>query len=218
MTILAVGTDCQSIDDVELSLRSMGFQYVRRLFDHDEEEYVRAHPHTAARFLAGRFAAREAVLKLLQTDDAIHHWHDVTIRSSLSRLHVSLRNGSMIRARHRGIASIHLCIDSAGGIAIAVAVADIGASFGGDDVISIVTKVRQVIATHGNLMKDVAELSDSDDLYECGMSSHATVNVMLALENEFDIEFPDVELRRSSFQSVDSICRVLTSLGVSKDS
>jgi len=37
------------------------------------------------------------------------------------------------------------------------------------------------------------------------MTSHASVNVMLALEGEFDVEFPDHMLKRSSFESVAAI-------------
>jgi acyl carrier protein len=37
------------------------------------------------------------------------------------------------------------------------------------------------------------------------MSSHASVNVMLALEGAFDIEFPDHMLTRSVFSSVSAI-------------
>jgi acyl carrier protein len=47
------------------------------------------------------------------------------------------------------------------------------------------------------------------------MTSHASVSVMLALENEFDVEFPDSELRRASFQTIDAIIGVLAKLGVS---
>ena len=79
---------------------------------------------------------------------------------------------------------------------------------------SISAAVRTVLETHGKLMSDVSTMKDSDDLYEHGMTSHATVSVMLALENEFDLEFPDTALRRSSFQSIDSIRDMLTSLGV----
>ena len=82
---------------------------------------------------------------------------------------------------------------------------------------SISASVREVIGTHGHLMTDVAQLADTDDLYEHGMTSHATVSVMLALEDEFDIEFPDADLRRASFQTVSAICRVLESLGVERD-
>lgn len=79
---------------------------------------------------------------------------------------------------------------------------------------SISTAIRGVIATHGKLMTDVSKLEDSDDLYENGMTSHGTVNVMLALEDEFHVEFPDAVLRRASFQSIDSIHQLLESIGV----
>lgn len=44
------------------------------------------------------------------------------------------------------------------------------------------------------------------------MTSHASVNVMLALEDAFDIEFPDAMLKRSVFESVASIEAALTTL------
>ncbi len=37
------------------------------------------------------------------------------------------------------------------------------------------------------------------------MTSHATVNLMLALETEFDVEFPERMLRRHVFESIASI-------------
>jgi acyl carrier protein len=39
--------------------------------------------------------------------------------------------------------------------------------------------IRQVLAEHGRLPGDVGGLSDDADLYQAGMSSHASVNVML---------------------------------------
>jgi acyl carrier protein len=44
------------------------------------------------------------------------------------------------------------------------------------------------------------------------MSSHASVNVMLALEDTFDVEFPDSMLRRSVFESISAICAAVTEL------
>jgi acyl carrier protein len=69
----------------------------------------------------------------------------------------------------------------------------------------ITQKIRGVLAEHGRLAKDVATLTDDDDLYQAGMTSHASVNLMLALEGTFDIEFPDAMLRRSVFESVSAI-------------
>jgi acyl carrier protein len=67
------------------------------------------------------------------------------------------------------------------------------------------SRIRAVLATHGRLGVDAARLSDTDDLYAAGITSLASVNVMLALEGEFNIEFPDNMLNRSLFSSVAAI-------------
>jgi acyl carrier protein len=46
------------------------------------------------------------------------------------------------------------------------------------------------------------------------MTSHASVNLMLALEDRFDVEFPDEMLTRTAFESVEAIRASLSSLGV----
>jgi acyl carrier protein len=74
-------------------------------------------------------------------------------------------------------------------------------------------QVRQIIKEHGRLPVDVGALDDDADLYQAGMTSHASVNLMLALESAFDVEFPDAMLKRSVFQSVASITEALQSLG-----
>ena len=65
--------------------------------------------------------------------------------------------------------------------------------------------IRTILADHGHLPVDMATLRDEDDLYQFGMTSHASVNVMLALEDEFDVEFPEAMLRKSTFESVAAI-------------
>lgn len=67
------------------------------------------------------------------------------------------------------------------------------------------TQIRTVLRDHGRLNKPVDQLDTSADLYQAGMTSHASVNVMLALESAFDIEFADHMLKRSVFNSVASI-------------
>ena len=47
-----------------------------------------------------------------------------------------------------------------------------------------------------------------------GLTCHATVSVMLALEEAFDIEFPDRLLRRKTFSSIDAIAEALAEIGV----
>ena len=67
------------------------------------------------------------------------------------------------------------------------------------------SRIRRILAEHGRLSADAANFADEADLYQAGMTSHASVNVMLALEGEFDIEFPDHMLRRSVFASTAAI-------------
>lgn len=73
-------------------------------------------------------------------------------------------------------------------------------------------KIRQAIAQYGRTAVDIAELTDEDDLYQAGLTSHASVNVMLALEDAFDVEFPDSLLKKQTFRSVCSIREALDSL------
>jgi acyl carrier protein len=75
-------------------------------------------------------------------------------------------------------------------------------------------RIRQVLATHGRLPAAANGLPDDANLYAAGMTSHASVNVMLALEEEFDVEFPDEMLTRSAFESINSISGALATLGV----
>lgn len=75
-----------------------------------------------------------------------------------------------------------------------------------------VTKIRNILKEHGRLSKDAATLDESADLYQAGMTSHASVNVMLALEGEFEIEFPDAMLKRDVFGSIAAIGAAVSEL------
>jgi acyl carrier protein len=75
-----------------------------------------------------------------------------------------------------------------------------------------VETVREVLAQHGRLGVPVAELTDDCDLYAAGLTSLATVGVMLALEEAFDIEFPDGLLTRRTFGSIASLASAVRSL------
>jgi acyl carrier protein len=75
-------------------------------------------------------------------------------------------------------------------------------------------QIRNILRTQGQLNVDIDTLADGADLYQAGMSSHASVNVMIALEDTFGIEFPDSMLNRGVFESVDSISSALREIGV----
>lgn len=72
--------------------------------------------------------------------------------------------------------------------------------------------IRAILKEHGRLSVDAATLTSDSDLYQAGMTSHASVNVMLALEGKFDVEFPDRMLKRGVFASIAAIRSALEEL------
>jgi len=76
-------------------------------------------------------------------------------------------------------------------------------------------RIREVLGEHARLTGDVQSMDPQADLYQAGMTSHASVNVMLALEGAFDIEFPDHMLKRSIFGSIAAIRSAVAELLVS---
>jgi len=78
-------------------------------------------------------------------------------------------------------------------------------------------KVREIVAQHGRLAASVDALADDSDLYGAGLTSLATVGLMLALEDAFEIEFPDSMLSRKTFGSIASLADAVAQLA-GKDS
>jgi acyl carrier protein len=73
-------------------------------------------------------------------------------------------------------------------------------------------KIRALVIQTAKLSIDPAALTNDADLYDAGMSSHASVHLMLALENEFEVEFPDSLLTRDVFRSITSISAAVAQL------
>lgn len=72
--------------------------------------------------------------------------------------------------------------------------------------------VRDALAQHGRLNSAPDHLGEHDNLYQAGLTSHASVNVMMALEDDFDVEFPEHLLRRTTFESIANLRDALDSL------
>jgi acyl carrier protein len=72
--------------------------------------------------------------------------------------------------------------------------------------------VREILAQHGRLSTDVGALGDDSDLYNAGLTSLATVGLMLALEDAFEVEFPDSMLSRKTFGSIASLTAAVQQL------
>jgi acyl carrier protein len=76
----------------------------------------------------------------------------------------------------------------------------------------VIDRIRSVLRQHGRLASDPDGLTLESDLYQHGLTSHASVNVMLALEDAFEVEFPEAMLRRRTFESLGQIASSLESL------
>ncbi|HCL64763.1 MAG TPA: acyl carrier protein [Rhizobium sp.] len=66
-------------------------------------------------------------------------------------------------------------------------------------------EIRTLLAKLGGLPVSVDTIANDSDLYAAGLSSFASVQLMLGLEEAFDIEFPDHLLNRKSFASIAAI-------------
>jgi acyl carrier protein len=74
------------------------------------------------------------------------------------------------------------------------------------------TVLRRILSEWARLDVPPDTLADDADLYEAGLSSFATVHLMLTLEDEFDIEIPDRMLTRRLFSTIDSMAAAVTEL------
>ncbi len=78
--------------------------------------------------------------------------------------------------------------------------------------VSDLAAIRDILAQHGRLSLPIEQLRDDTDLHYAGLTSLATVNVMLALEDRFGVEFPDAMLSRKTFTSLESIAEAVAQL------
>lgn len=77
---------------------------------------------------------------------------------------------------------------------------------------SIQERVRQLLRAQGTIVADVDSLAPEADLYEAGLNSLSSVDLMLAIEQTFDLVFPDEALNRRTFSSIGSIATVVERL------
>lgn len=73
-------------------------------------------------------------------------------------------------------------------------------------------QVRQILAHNGRLAVAVDSLAEDADLFAAGLDSLAIVNVLMSIEEHFDIELPDELLSRRTFASIGAITRVVSDL------
>lgn len=70
-------------------------------------------------------------------------------------------------------------------------------------------RIRRLIAEHARLAVDATSLPVEADLHDAGLSSFAAVQLMLAIEEEFEVEFPERLLNRATFRSIGALERAV---------
>jgi acyl carrier protein len=73
-------------------------------------------------------------------------------------------------------------------------------------------QIRDVLTKHARLGENLTAIADDTDLYGVGLTSLTTVNVMLALEDHFNVEFPEKMLGRKTFQSIRTLSEAIQEL------
>ena len=73
-------------------------------------------------------------------------------------------------------------------------------------------RIRKIVKDNSGLGLNFESVDDRTNLYQAGMTSYASVVLMIALENEFELEFPDGLLSRRVFESIDTIASAIESL------
>jgi len=77
---------------------------------------------------------------------------------------------------------------------------------------STLQTVRRVIDETANLVIPARDLASNSDLYQAGLTPFMAIRLMLALEREFDVEFPEHMLKRQTMSSIDAICEGIREL------
>jgi acyl carrier protein len=72
--------------------------------------------------------------------------------------------------------------------------------------------IRSILQTHARIAVPVETLTDDANLFNAGMTSLASVEVILALEEKFGIEFPDQMMHRKTFSSVSAIAAAIADI------
>jgi holo-[acyl-carrier protein] synthase len=119
-----VGTDITAIPDVIASIERFGDRYLDRLFTEHERASCAGPPEVAAAGLAARFAAKEAVVKVLRPAGARPAWRSIEVRRAPSGACDLALTGEAARlASEAGVTDLGVSLTHEGNIAVAVVVA-----------------------------------------------------------------------------------------------
>jgi holo-[acyl-carrier protein] synthase len=114
------GVDVVDLPRFKRVLRRGGKAFLRRVFTKQEEAYARARRRTTLLHLAGRFAAKEAVIKAVSQlqPRRMLAMNQVEVRNDrLGRPHIVLHDGK------RGSLKVHVSLSHVDTVAVASAIA-----------------------------------------------------------------------------------------------
>lgn len=105
--ILGIGTDITEIARIRLAVERQGERFLEKILTENEIGYCKKFKDSFPRY-AGRFAAKEAILKALGSDLAHIAWHDIEILNNAdgkpaATFHGKLRERLMKKIVHLSI-------------------------------------------------------------------------------------------------------------------
>lgn len=123
MRIIGHGIDLVAIERIEKIVARHDQHFLDRVFTAGEQRYANEHKSPAIR-LAGRFAVKEAVLKVLGTGwrGGLEFKHIEALPDEYGKPHLLLRDFTRRYAEELGITAWHISISHAGGFAIGSAI------------------------------------------------------------------------------------------------
>jgi acyl carrier protein len=73
-------------------------------------------------------------------------------------------------------------------------------------------RVRTIVASMNLVPVPLEGLTDDDNLFDAGMTSFGSVQLMLRIEEDFDIEFPNALLTRKTFATLGGLIAAVEQL------
>lgn len=122
--LLRTGVDICSIARVREVYQKFGEKFLRRILTDNEAAYVKSSNHHLITRLAARFAAKEAMLKVLGTGIVGVGWHEVEVaRAPSGEPSIVLHGRAKMRAEQLGLRKISVSMSHEKEYAVAFIVA-----------------------------------------------------------------------------------------------
>ncbi len=122
--IIGTGIDIVEVGRIADSIDNFGDKFLNRVYTTLEKKYCESRKEKITS-LAGRFAAKEAVLKMLGTGLSNNSWQDIEIKNDLQgKPEVFLSGQALSHCEKIGIKKVHLTISHEKNYAVAQAIGE----------------------------------------------------------------------------------------------